>query len=229
MSVFVSYAHSDGRLANLTATALESKGLACFVAHDDITCGTEFIHSLQTELSQADIVLVIVSKESIGSCWVNQEIGYAVASGALVLPMIIDETKPQGFLSTRQWKKIERTTGDGTGDGIANMNELTQWIFDAIMQRVDLGGRLIDTIIENLETSDGFIPTKGYWNAFSEIGAMEHLDSVQAERLANAILTNDQVYKYVPTRSYVRDLLRKKRSVLRKATAIRLESRFDLG
>lgn len=62
-----------------------------------------FDTNLRDMIEESDLVLVLLTKNSITSPWVNQEIGYATARGKTIWPLAMEkDIEPEGMISTTQ-------------------------------------------------------------------------------------------------------------------------------
>ena len=102
MKVFISYSRKDEVAAHLLAYILREKGINCSIDRD-VRAGNKFDSRLQQMIRDANLILVLLTKDSAQSAWVNQEIGFAVAHGKTVFPLAIERNiDPYGMLSMTQ-------------------------------------------------------------------------------------------------------------------------------
>ena len=88
--VFLSHNSKDHAIANALCHYLEEAGIRCWIAPRDIH-HTDWADSIMEGLKQADIFVVIVSKNSIESPEVAKEVTEATRSCEYILPFKIDE------------------------------------------------------------------------------------------------------------------------------------------
>jgi hypothetical protein len=99
MRVFISYSRSDQALAHLLAYILTTGGIKCYLDRA-IRAGRYFDHEIKEMIRKADVVLVLLTRSSINSAWVNQEIGFAIAHDRRVWPLALEEDlEPTGMIS----------------------------------------------------------------------------------------------------------------------------------
>jgi hypothetical protein len=103
---FVSYSTHDRQMAAEVKVVLLDFGLAVFVAHDDLRVSEEWKAKILVELEAADIFVPLVSEHFKRSEWAPQELGYAVAKKQLIIPLLVDQTLPFGFISHLQGERI---------------------------------------------------------------------------------------------------------------------------
>jgi hypothetical protein len=89
--IFISYAREDRERAGRIAGVLESCGWSVWWDHKILT-GQAFDEAIERELEAAKCVIVLWSRESIGSEWVKNEAAFAAERGVLV-PALIDRVK----------------------------------------------------------------------------------------------------------------------------------------
>ena len=100
--IFLSYSRRDADAAEAVAGALKNSG------HDvwwdkHISGGSKFAAEIEQALNGADVVIVLWSRESIGSPWVLDEAAEGRDTGRL-LPIALDDCKPP--LGFRQFQTI---------------------------------------------------------------------------------------------------------------------------
>lgn len=118
MFVFISYDRRDETMAHFLSYILASKGLSVLIDRDMETGG--YVNErVQAYISQADVMLVLLTKHSAKSAWVNQEIGFAIAKSKKIWPISLErELRPEGMISTLNsyslfdWNNPEQTIGN---------------------------------------------------------------------------------------------------------------------
>jgi hypothetical protein len=99
MRVFISYSRDDEGLAHLLGYILTTAGIKCYVDRT-IRAGRHFDQDIKEMIKKAEVVLVLLTKSSISSAWVNQEIGYAMAHDKKIWPIALeDHLEPTGMIS----------------------------------------------------------------------------------------------------------------------------------
>jgi hypothetical protein len=79
---FVSYGHGDAMWVRALAENLERLGLHVFLDAWELVAGDLIAVRLQEGLAKAGAVVFVVSPESVGRGWVNEEFAAAVAAAA---------------------------------------------------------------------------------------------------------------------------------------------------
>ncbi len=52
--------------------------------------------------------MALLTTDGVASAWVNQEVGYAVRCGKLVVPLLEDGVKPPGLLQGKEYLRFHR-------------------------------------------------------------------------------------------------------------------------
>ncbi len=100
MIVFISYAREDEALAHLLSHILTKTGVRCLI-DSQLPQARPFDDKLKHMIEESDLVLVLLTKSSLSSAWVNQEIGYAVAHGKRIWPVSMEKNlEPEGLIKT---------------------------------------------------------------------------------------------------------------------------------
>ena len=76
--VFVSYSTKDLRRACAVRDLIESAGVGCWMAPRDIPTSSNYAYVIERAISNCAVFLLLVSRESVRSVWVNKEILYAL-------------------------------------------------------------------------------------------------------------------------------------------------------
>jgi adenylate cyclase len=124
--VFLSYARDDAEAAQSLAEGIERAGHTVWWDHH-IQGGSRFASEIDRELKNADAVVVLWTKTSVDSPWVQDEAAEGRDSGRLIPVMLGASKPPLGF---RQFQSIEFGAWDGTGEP-AMLGQLV----DAIAQK----------------------------------------------------------------------------------------------
>jgi TIR domain len=86
---FVSYSSADAEAAKAVADACAKAGAAVFLDQRSLQPASAWYDALQTNLTDADVVFVLVSEAALKSRYVNQEIGMARQAGTKVVPLFL--------------------------------------------------------------------------------------------------------------------------------------------
>lgn len=114
-SVFLSYSREDVAKAQAVAAALEREGHSVWWDRQ-LHGGSRFSKEIERALKNAEAVVVLWSRASIESAWVQDEAAEG-RDGDRLVPVLIDDSKPP--LGFRQYQAVDLTTWKGRpGDGV---------------------------------------------------------------------------------------------------------------
>src|SRR5260370_1320457 len=117
---FISHSSRDQEFADRLYTDLQSKGVRCWFAPEDMKIGDKISRRIDESIAQYDKLLLILSAHSVASWWVEYEVEKALAKErqaqrTVLFPIRLDE---QIIQSTTDWAahiKETRHIGDFTG------------------------------------------------------------------------------------------------------------------
>ena len=105
--VFISHASEDAEAARRLCTALESRGLACWIAPRDIPPGHEYQVEIIEAIEQSACMVVLVSRASNESPFVKNEVERAFTNRKRLYPVRLEDVRPakhlEFFLAACQW------------------------------------------------------------------------------------------------------------------------------
>ena len=131
MKIFLSYAATDGQVADLLANALRRAGLEVWAADKEILPGDNYGLQIGRALESADAMAVLVSPESMQSASVLREINFALGAsnfaGRLV-PVIVRPTRSMPWI-------MERFPSVKIG---ADVNQAAQKLVEILKHRFEL-------------------------------------------------------------------------------------------
>lgn len=105
---FLSYQTADKAVAGRLKSILAGEGITAFLAHEDIAVSDEWRLKILEQINQADMFICLLSKDYFNSPWCVQESGIAAyRKDIAVIPLSLDGSIPQGFISGYQSVKID--------------------------------------------------------------------------------------------------------------------------
>ena len=105
--VFISHATAeDGELANWIADALDRFHARAYIYERYKIDGQNRFETIKDMISICPYFLVILTADSIASQWVNQEIGYAVAAGKKLIPIIEVNDSTDSLLNSQGFVEL---------------------------------------------------------------------------------------------------------------------------
>lgn len=95
---FISHSSQDAEWAKLVCDSLEKRNLKCWIAPRDITPGSEWGAAIIDGIDRSRVVVLIFSSNANESPQVRREIERAIGKAIPVLPVRIEDIRPQGSL-----------------------------------------------------------------------------------------------------------------------------------
>ena len=125
-SCFISYSRQDEDFANRVHDSLQSSGVRCWFAPEDMKTGGKVRETIESEMRLRDKLVLILSESSIESEWVEHEVNRALAEeeqlGEPVLfPIRIDDAVMESEFG---WAKAMREAHKPTG---RHIGDFTKW------------------------------------------------------------------------------------------------------
>ncbi|MGD9511301.1 MAG: toll/interleukin-1 receptor domain-containing protein [Geminicoccaceae bacterium] len=92
---FISYSHVDQEIAKRVALTLKDVGLEVWFDVDQLNAGQSFIGEINTNLTNADYLILLVSEHSLKSRFVDREwMSFLANKGAPIIPLLINGNLP---------------------------------------------------------------------------------------------------------------------------------------
>ena len=91
-SVFISYSSKDERYIKKMTQKLEKMGITYWIAPDMIPAGSNYAREIPSAIQNCDIFLLVLSKASQQSIWVEKEIDSAIYYRKTIVPFQIDDS-----------------------------------------------------------------------------------------------------------------------------------------
>ena len=91
-SVFISYSSKDERYIKKMTQMLEKMGITYWIALDMIPAGSNYAREIPSAIQNCDIFLLVLSKASQQSIWVEKEIDSAIYYRKTIVPFQIDDS-----------------------------------------------------------------------------------------------------------------------------------------
>ncbi len=104
--LFLSHLSDNRDVAHQLKTHLAYYQISCFVAHDDIEPTREWEDEIEEALRSMDALAALLTPGFHQSKWTDQEVGFAMGSGRLVLPLRYG-ANPHGFIGKFQGYTIK--------------------------------------------------------------------------------------------------------------------------
>mgnify|MGYP000657040662 FL=1 len=91
-SVFISYSSKDERYIKKMTQMLEKMGITYWIAPDMIPAGSNYAREIPSAIQNCDTFLLVLSKASQQSIWVEKEIDSAIYYRKTIVPFQIDDS-----------------------------------------------------------------------------------------------------------------------------------------
>ena len=147
--LFVSHTTAYRGPASRLRDELHQWGVEGFVAHEAIEPTREWQDEIESALRTCDAMCVMVTPDFVASRWCDQEVGFAVARGILVVPLKMS-VDPHGFIAKYQAIFVpEKTTpydvADRVFDALARNPKASRDMAPAIARRYSNSGSADNT------------------------------------------------------------------------------------
>lgn len=101
--IFISYSSCTEDLAELIKMKLEEAHITVWKDTNQISAGEEWRNEINYGILSSDIVLVLIDNNSINSSYVTYEWAFALGSGKLIIPILIEECDIHPRMSVLQY------------------------------------------------------------------------------------------------------------------------------
>lgn len=109
LKVFISHSTADMDIVYELHTWLWREGLEAYVAEFYPTPGVSLPAKVADAINNCDCLIALLTADGNRSEFVNQEIGYALRAGRLILPIVEEGiVKPKGFLQDVEYVPFTR-------------------------------------------------------------------------------------------------------------------------
>lgn len=110
--IFISYSRADEPFARRLATSLSQMGADVWIDIEDIPVGMKWSSAVQQGLDTGDLIIVIISPDSMASHNVEDEWQYYLDNGKPVLPVLLKPAKIHFQLNRLQYIDFHRQNYD---------------------------------------------------------------------------------------------------------------------
>ena len=131
VSVFISYSRVDIKAADLLSEQLRKRHFEPLIDRRDIPFGEEWKKELVDLIYQSEAVVVLLSRDSAQSEWVNWELDEAKRTGKKIIPVILSEMDDIGFPA------VLRSIQHLPSTGVFNLEEHLEDLCQSLMMDRD--------------------------------------------------------------------------------------------
>jgi hypothetical protein len=100
--IMISYDHDDAKIATLIERDLTIVGYKVWLDSSGIQGGASWIQEIQAAIKNCDLLIPILSFESLESDWVQREVIYAQNNSKIILPLKLKAIELPVYLVTTQ-------------------------------------------------------------------------------------------------------------------------------
>lgn len=197
LRLFLSHKAEYKELATQFKEAMDSYGVSCFVAHEDIRPTKEWQNEIEKALFSMEVLVALMTKSFSDSPWTDQEIGVAIGRGVPTVPVRLG-IDPYGFIG-----KYQALSGANKSAKV-----LAKEVYELLWGKSALKPRLIDSLVTRLETSNNFGDANFLINYLERI---ETTSPIIIDRLEKAFKENRQVREAFKVQRKLPDLLKRLR------------------
>ncbi|RZV67038.1 MAG: toll/interleukin-1 receptor domain-containing protein [Flavobacteriaceae bacterium] len=108
-TIFISYSRDDTDFVMKLATKLRNAGADIWLDQLDIAVGENWDMAVQNALKESENFLIVLSKSSVASNNVMDEVGYALSENKKVVPVLMEECEIPFRLQRRQFADLTGT------------------------------------------------------------------------------------------------------------------------
>lgn len=110
-TIFASYSTKDlERIKPVLDRISHINGLRTFLAETDLQPGDMIDKTITQHILSSDVFLLFFSESAKHSNYVQQEIGVALGHTKIIIPLLLDGTKPTGMLANVQYLDLSDET-----------------------------------------------------------------------------------------------------------------------
>ena len=135
--VFISYSHEDADLVRVIAEVLDENGMVALYDKKGLQIGAGFPQEIINFITHAHVFMPLLTRTSLKRRWVQQEIGFAVASRVPTAPVAVN-CEPGEFLYGIEAVRLR------TLDRAELKRRLTRKALETCVSKYPLGGALYE-------------------------------------------------------------------------------------
>jgi hypothetical protein len=106
-AIFITYSSKDQKVARSICSALENRGLRCWISSRDIKPGQNFQEQIVKAIRAAKIMVLVFTAHANNSNEIKKELALASQNNLIVIPVRIEDVAPNDAfayeLATRRW------------------------------------------------------------------------------------------------------------------------------
>lgn len=206
MSVFISYSHKDAEFVHRLSVRLVENNIKVWKDDMKIIAGDSFVSKIRAGIEGASYFCIVLSKNSLKSKWVREEINEALIHeskerGIVILPILVDDCEVPDLLSDRIFvdfrndfdsglEQILAVVGNRYNIGDAGRIDTdSRYYFDyGIEQRLVDGRYFMQIDVVSFDKEETFSILSQFKFYGNEHATREHFDLDEGESLRDFVL-----------------------------------------
>lgn len=121
---FISHSTADIETeVSAVCEILEKCKISVFLADRDAPLGNPLPAEIKKAIEESELFLVFITKKSLKSQWVNQEIGYALGKDISVIPLKKEGVEFKGLIEAAKYVKIQDNPLDTVREVFARLKD----------------------------------------------------------------------------------------------------------
>jgi hypothetical protein len=188
--LFMSHVSADKAYVGAVAEELDSTTFACFVAHEEIRPSLRWQEIIESALDTCNVLVALVSETFQASDWCDQEVGWALGRGLVVVPVNL-AAQPYGFFGSFQAIQVRERPATEIA------REIAYAIVTAVFRRQRPGSEVLvsplaDGVVRAFCQSRSFDAARRRFDALKQIPP-EAWSTVRRDAVREACRSNPQI------------------------------------
>ncbi len=174
--------HTSGNTEDVTKlkVELQQRGMSAFVAHEDIRPSLHWQSEIELALRSMHALVALLTDDFHASEWTDQEVGFALGKGVLVLPVRL-ASDPYGFIAKVQ----------GLSGSLARPKELASLITRTLLEHPSTRRQMRKGIVSAFAVAESYVMAI---SLSKMIETIEDFSKDEKSLIQNACKDNDQVF-----------------------------------
>ena len=168
-------------------------GISAFVAHEDIEPTLEWMQEIELALHSMDALIALLTQDFHGSSWTDQEIGFALGKGVLVIPVRLG-LDPYGFIGKVQ----------GASGMLERPSHLASGIVDLLLKNHTTAPKMREALVVALERSGSYAMSI---SITEKLEPLNHFTFDQLTRLEESYKNNSQVSQAFGVKKWIQKVV----------------------
>lgn len=183
--IFISHRDKHKAKVKDLADALETYGMACFVAHETIPADEEWQKTILKGLETMEVMIAVITDDFSDSVYCMQEVGFALGRSVPVISLKVGASDPVGFTSHKQ---AQRGSLDAPLKAAKNL-------FQLIGDRLRRLDRLTDVLVASFCDAQDWHDARDRFDRLKS--HVKSLNSSQVDQIVAAYAANDQLHNAI--------------------------------